>query len=491
MTDTFNLPPRHAHIHLIGICGVGMSSLAGILKEKGYIITGSDQNIYPPVSTFLERLSIPLKKGYSPSNLHPIPDLVIVGNVITKDNPEAGELLRLGIPYLSMPQALKRFAMGRKKTIIIAGTHGKTTTSALTAWILEVAGMNPSFMIGGIAKNFDSNFKLATGPLFIAEGDEYDTAFFDKRPKFLHYGPYVTVITSIEFDHADIYKGIEEIKDSFRRLIEMIPADGLLCANIDDPAVAEEIKKARCPSITYAIERQADLSIGDIAVNNDRTRLTIIKEGKEYLSVTTDLYGYHNISNILAAISIAYHVKIKPEIIAKAITTFEGVKRRLESIGSYKDILVIDDFAHHPTAVRETTKAVKSHYKNRRLVAVFEPRSNSSRRNIFQNAYATSFESADLVILPEPPRMEKIPLSERFSSIKLAANLNEQGIEAHYFPDNDLLLDGLLSLVRPGDVILIMSNGAFDNIQERLIERLKEIPADRLPERNRHPNGNL
>jgi UDP-N-acetylmuramate: L-alanyl-gamma-D-glutamyl-meso-diaminopimelate ligase len=254
----------------------------------------------------------------------------------------------------------------------------------------------------------------------------------------------------------------------------MIPADGLLCANIDDPAVAEEIKKARCPSITYAIERRADLSIGDTAVNNDRTRLTIIKEGKEYLSVTTDLYGDHNISNILAAISITHHLKIKPQIIAKALATFKGVKRRLESIGSYKDILVIDDFAHHPTAVRETTKAVKAHYKNRRLVAVFEPRSNSSRRNIFQNAYATSFESADLVILPEPPRMEKIPLNERFSSIKLAADLNEQGIEAHYFPDNDLLLDGLLSLVRPGDVILIMSNGAFDNIQKRLVQRLEE-----------------
>ena len=481
MDDAFNLPPKHAHLHLMGICGVGMSSLAGMLKEKGYIVTGSDQNIYPPISTFLERLSIPVKKGYSPSNLHPLPDLVIVGNVITKDNPEAAELLRLTIPYLSMPQALKKLAMGRKECIIIAGTHGKTTTSALTAWILEAAGMNPSFMIGGIAKNFDSNFKLATGPLFVIEGDEYDTAFFDKRPKFLHYDHYVTVITSIEFDHADIYKGIEEIKDSFRHLIEMIPAKGLLCANIDDPAVAEEIRKARCPSITYAIKREADLSIGDIAVNDDKTRLTIVKEKKEYLSVTTDLYGDHNISNILAAISIAYHIKIKPEIIAKAIATFKGVKRRLELIGNYKDIVVIDDFAHHPTAVRETTKAVKSHYKNRRLVAVFEPRSNSSRRNIFQDTYASSFNDADLVILPEPPMMDKIPLHERFSSVKLTADLRERSIEAHYFPNNDDLLDGLLPLVKPGDVILIMSNGAFDHIQEHLLERLKEIPADCLP----------
>jgi UDP-N-acetylmuramate: L-alanyl-gamma-D-glutamyl-meso-diaminopimelate ligase len=223
MNETFNIPPRHAHIHLMGICGVGMSSLAGMLKEKGYKITGSDQNTYPPIGTFLERLSMPVKKGYSPSNLHPLPDLVIVGNVITRDNPEAAELLQLKIPYLSMPQALGKFVMEGKRSIIIAGTHGKTTTSALTAWILELAGMNPSFMIGGIAKNFDGNFKLSNGPYFIIEGDEYDTAFFDKRPKFLHYNPYLTVITSIEFDHADIYKGIEEIKASFRRLIEMIP----------------------------------------------------------------------------------------------------------------------------------------------------------------------------------------------------------------------------------------------------------------------------
>jgi UDP-N-acetylmuramate: L-alanyl-gamma-D-glutamyl-meso-diaminopimelate ligase len=233
--------------------------------------------------------------------------------------------------------------------------------------------------------------------------------------------------------------------------------------------------------MTYAIKREADLSIADIAVNDDKARLTILKEKKEYLSVTTDLYGDHNFSNILAAISIAYHLKIKPEIIAKAIATFKGVKRRLELIGNYKDIVVIDDFAHHPTAVRETTKAVKAHYRNRRLVAVFEPRSNSSRRNIFQDAYASSFNGADAVILPEPPMMDKIPLHERFSSVKLTADLREGGIEAHYFPNNDDLLNGILSLVKPCDVILIMSNGAFDHIQERLLQRLKEIPADCLP----------
>lgn len=470
--DLQNLP-RNAHIHLMGICGVGMSSLAGMLKNKGYTITGSDQNTYPPISTFLESLSIPVKKGYSPSHLHPLPDLVIVGNVITRDNPEAEELLKLDIPYLSMPQALKEFAMEGKKSIVIAGTHGKTTVSALTAWILEVAGMNPSFMIGGIAKNFNRNFKLSNGTYFVIEGDEYDTAFFDKGPKFLHYDPYVAAITNIEFDHADIYKGIEEIEDSFRRLIEIVPQEGALCANSDDPLLVDIIKRAQCPLLNFAIQRDADFTVGDIAFQNGETKFTVVREGEEYLRVTTDLFGNHNISNILAAIAISSLIGISRETIAGAIGSFKGVKRRLESLGEYNGITVVDDFAHHPTAVRETIKAVKGLYKNRRLIAVFEPRSNSSRRNIFQTSYASSFDDADLVILPEPPMMDTIPLHERFSSAKLADDLNERGIEAHYFLNNDDLLDGLLTLAKGCDVILIMSNGAFDNIQQRLVERLK------------------
>ncbi|UCE35542.1 MAG: UDP-N-acetylmuramate:L-alanyl-gamma-D-glutamyl-meso-diaminopimelate ligase [Deltaproteobacteria bacterium] len=465
---------RDAHIHLMGICGVGMSSLAGMLKERGYAVTGSDQHTYPPISTFLERRSIPVQRGYSPSNLHPVPDLVVVGNVITRDNPEARELLRLDIPYLSMPQALKGFAMEGKRSIVIAGTHGKTTVTALVSWILEVAGMQPSFMIGGIARNFTSNFKLGNGPYFVIEGDEYDTAFFDKGPKFLHYDPRVVTITSIEFDHGDIYKGIDEIRASFRRLINIIPPTGLLCANIDDPTVADEISHARCPSVTYAISKQADLSVGDMRDDGTRTRLTIIKGNRKYVSLATELYGNHNISNILGAISIADHLKIQPEAITKALDAFKGVRRRLESIGNFDDTVVIDDFAHHPSAVRETTKAVKDHYKGRRLIAVFEPRSNSSRRNIFQNAYVSSFKDADLVILAEPPMMEKIPMPERFSSVRLAADLNKLGIEAHYFSNNNALIDGLVSLVEPGDVILIMSNGAFDNVPRRLLKRLKD-----------------
>ena len=458
----------------MGICGVGMSSLAGMLKEKGYTITGSDHNIYPPISTFLESLSILVKKGYSPQNLHPKPDLVIVGNVITRNNPESEELLKLDVPYLSMPQALKKFAMNTKKSIVIAGTHGKTTVSALTAWILEVTGLNPSFMIGGIAKNFNRNFKLSDGPYFVIEGDEYDTAFFDKGPKFLHYNPYLAAITSIEFDHADIYKGIEEIKNSFTRFIEIVPKEGTVCVNSDDPLIADVIKGARCPILSFAIRGDADLTVENVTSQNGKTRFTIFKKNKEFTRITTDLFGNYNISNILAATAISSLIGIPNETIVRAIETFKGVKRRLEVLGEYKDVMVIDDFAHHQTAVSETIKAVKSHYGNRRLVAVFEPRSNSSRRNIFQNAYADSFTGADLVILPEPPMMDKIPLHERFSSPKLIADLKKRGIEAHYFPNNHALLDGILAHIKPGDVILVMSNGAFDNIQGRLVQRLKQ-----------------
>jgi UDP-N-acetylmuramate: L-alanyl-gamma-D-glutamyl-meso-diaminopimelate ligase len=474
MDNDAHILPRNSHIHLMGICGVGMSSLAGMLTEKGYIITGSDQNIYPPISTFLEALSIPVLKGYAPSHLQPPPDLVIVGNVITRDNPEASELLKLGIPYLSMPQALRRFAMEGKKSIVIAGTHGKTTVSALTAWILEAASMNPSFMIGGIARNFHRNFQLGTGAYFVIEGDEYDTAFFDKGPKFLHYHPHLAAITNIEFDHADIYRGIEEIEDSFRRLIKLVPEEGALCANTNDPLVRKLINRARCPQVSFAIQGDANFTIGDRISQDGITTFTVERGGKEYLRAATDLPGDHNLSNILAAIAISSLAGIPRDTIAGAVGAFKGVKRRLEVLGDYHGITVIDDFAHHPTAVRETIRAVKGRYWNRRLIAVFEPRSNSSRRNIFQNAYAASFDDADLAILPEPPMMDTIPVGERFSSAKLADDLNERGIEAHHFHNNDDLLDGLLALARQGDVFLIMSNGAFDNIQQRLITMLEE-----------------
>ena len=379
------MPQKPKHIHLMGICGTGMASLAGILKHKGYYVTGSDENIYPPMSDFLEDMSIPIFKGYKPDNLAGAPDLVIVGNVITRHNPEAIELSKIGVPYLSFPQAIRRFAINGKRSIVIAGTHGKTTTSSLITWILERAGMDPGFMIGGILNNFQKNFKIGEGPYFVVEGDEYDTAFFDKGPKFLHYSPWISILTSIEFDHADIFRDLDHIISCFRRLIEIIPPEGLLIANADDPIVMAESKRAKCRVISYGLNKGGLWTAEDISSDKGMTRLKVLKDRKEYISPSTPLYGAHNISNLLSAIALSDHLGVDIPALSDALRSFGGVKRRQEIRGEKGGILVIDDFAHHPTAVEKTIKSVKEKYRDRRLIAVFEPRSNSSRRNVFQD----------------------------------------------------------------------------------------------------------
>jgi UDP-N-acetylmuramate: L-alanyl-gamma-D-glutamyl-meso-diaminopimelate ligase len=449
-----------------------MAPLAGILKQKGCLVTGSDQNVYPPMSNFLEGLAIPVLEGYRPKNLNPVPDLVIVGNVITKLNPEAIELSRLKIPYLSMPQALMQFAMKDKRSIVVCGTHGKTTTTALAAWILEKAGMQPSFMIGGIPNNFEGNFQLGNGPYFVIEGDEYDTAFFDKGPKFLHYHPWATILTSIEFDHADIYRDLRHVVESFRKLIDLIPPDGLLIANADDPIIRQESVKAKCPVITYGFSEEAEWKAVDLTFQEDQTRLTILKQGKEHLPLITPLYGEHNISNLLATVVLSHFLKIDQLNLSQAVKGFGGIKRRQEIKGEKRGVLVLDDFAHHPTAVRKTIQAVREKYRTRRLIAVFEPRSNSSRRNIFQDRYVQSFDRADLVMIPEPPLMEKIPPEERLCSKELVESMKRRGLNAFYAPDTNHLLDEIIRQSREGDLVLIMSNGPFDNLPQRLLDRL-------------------
>jgi UDP-N-acetylmuramate: L-alanyl-gamma-D-glutamyl-meso-diaminopimelate ligase len=470
--DLNNLPARVQRIHLMGICGTAMASLAGILKQEGYFVTGSDQNIYPPMSLFLEQLSIPVLKGYRPENLQPFPDLVVVGNVITRLNPEAIELARLAIPYLSLPQALRFFAMKGKKSIVIAGTHGKTTTSSLASWVLEKAGLDPSFMIGGIPLNFHSNFKLGSGPYFVIEGDEYDTAFFDKGPKFLHYSPTIVILTSIEFDHADIYRDLAHVRESFRKLMSIIPKEGLLIANQDDPVVMEEAKNARCPISTYGLEAETDWRAFDIRVSETCTELKIRTKRKQSTQISTPLYGFHNISNLTSVVALADHLGIDQELLRLGLGTFKGVKRRQEIKGDKNGIIVLDDFAHHPTAVRETILAVREKYSGKRLIAVFEPRSNSSRRNVFQDTYGAAFDKADMIFIPEPPMTEKIPPNERFSSAKLVEDLGRRGLQAHYFQETDILLEALQKNARSGDVILFMSNGAFGELPKRLLESL-------------------
>jgi len=473
LSPTLNvIPGRISHIHLMGICGTGMASLAGMLKHKGYIITGSDQNIYPPMSDLLEKLSIPVQKGYRPENLYPVPDLVIVGNVITKQNPEAIQLSLLKIPYLSMPQALGAFAIGDRTSIVVSGTHGKTTTSSLVSHMLEKAGLDPGFMIGGIVNNFGSNFKIGAGPYFVVEGDEYDTAFFDKGPKFLHYRPRITILTSVEFDHADIFRDLDHVVETFRRLIAIIPPEGLLIANRDDRIVTKLSEGAGCRVITYGLYGSASWKAADISVHDGMTHLTVMKDGKAYASLSTPLYGEHNISNLLSVAALSEYVNLDKSVLSEACRTFTGVKRRQEVRGEKNGIIVIDDFAHHPTAVEKTIKAVKERYRGRRLLAVFEPRSNSSRRNVFQEKYGEAFDSADLIFIPEPVMLEKIPEQERFSSKKLVERLLERNLRAHYSPDSGALLEEILKFVRTGDVILVMSNGAFDNIHQKLLERL-------------------
>ncbi len=473
LLPSFNHLPEHVHhIHLMGICGTGMASLAGMLKQMGFHVSGSDRNVYPPMSLLLKDWGIPVSMGYRPENLDPMPDLVIVGNVINRMNPEAIALSEKGLPYLSLPQALAYFAFKEKQTIVVSGTHGKTTTSSMAAWMLNAADLDPGFMIGGIPKNFRSNFRMGQGDFFVIEGDEYDTAFFDKGPKFLHYNPWVALLTSIEFDHADIYRDLDHVIENFGKLVRLVPRTGLLIGNGDDPIVTELLMRTGCPKVTYGFSEKAHFRAVDQEVGNNGTRITVLKSGQRWATLETAFYGRHNIANLLAVAALADFLRIPVKTLSEAFQSFEGIKRRQDVVGQKKGILVLDDFAHHPTAVKETISAVKERYPDRRLIAVFEPRSNSSRRNVFQRQYADAFDRADRIMIPEPPMMEKIPLEIRFSSKKLVHDLEEKGLHAAYFSDTDKLLNAMAREARAGDVFLIMSNGGFDDIHQRLLKAI-------------------
>ncbi len=466
------IPEKVRTVYLMGICGTGMGSLAGMLKEKGFQVTGSDTQIYPPMSTFLATLGIKVLQGYNPSNIDHNPDLVIVGNVIRRENAEIRALTEKNIPFVSFPQALKHFFINGKIPLVVTGTHGKTTTASLLAAILEHAGLDPGFMIGGIVKGFGRNYKVGEGRYFVVEGDEYDTAFFDKGPKFLHYEPHVAILTSIEFDHADIYRNLDEVKESFRRLTQIVPSSGSLVANMDDGVVRAVTRDASCPVVGYGQNKSSIWALTGYSAEGERTRLTIQKEGRFYANFISPLIGKHNALNALAVVAVLDRIGLSPEAIGNGLFSFGGVCRRQEVRGIKNGIMVIDDFAHHPTAVRETLLALKSAYPDKRLTAVFEPRTNSSRRKVFQHDYACSFDAADCIIVREPPDLQKIPVQDRFSSKVLVEDLRLQGKTAYYFPDTDSILGFLKGYSREGDVIAIMSNGGFDNIHERLLNLL-------------------
>jgi UDP-N-acetylmuramate: L-alanyl-gamma-D-glutamyl-meso-diaminopimelate ligase len=459
-------------IHLIAICGTGMGALGSMLKDLGYKITGSDQKVYPPMSEFLSSKGIAISEGFNEKNVSYGPDLVIVGNAVSKDNPEVVRMNQMGFEFCSMPQAVNRFIAAGKKSLIVTGTHGKTTTSSILAWILYQAGLDPGFMIGGILDNFGSNYRIGKGEYFVIEGDEYDTAFFDKGPKFLHYDPFMAILTGVEFDHADIFKDIEHVRRTFDAFIAGISPRSTLLAFDNDKNVADLISERQCRIVKYGRNVNALWHLGAVSIDPPWTFFEVLKHDAVFGNFKTRLVGEHNLLNALSTIALAHDLLIPKDIIAKALETFGGVKKRQEVRGERRGITVIDDFAHHPTAVRETIRAVKPFYPQGRIVAVFEPRTNSSMRKVFQNIYPLSFDDADLICIRNPSRLDKIPPAERFSSQKLVADLKHRGKDAHYFPDTDPIIDFIVSEAKPGDLILIMSNGSFDNIHERLLSVL-------------------
>ena len=467
-----SIPEDVHHIHMIAICGTGMGALASMLKTLGYSVTGSDQHVYPPMSDFLRSQGIALCQGYGADNLRPAPDLVIVGNAVSRDNPEVEAMDAMDLPYCSMPQAINRFAAAGKKQIVVTGTHGKTTTSSFIAWMLDCARLDPSYLIGGILSNFNSNFRVGQGDWMVLEGDEYDTAFFDKGPKFLHYTPAVTVLTGVEFDHADIFRDLDHVKVTFAGLLKGLSAHSLLLAYDQDANVAGLLGPVRCRVSGYGIGQDSEWQLGHVTLSPPYTHFEVLRRGALWGHFKTRMIGRHNLFNLLAGVAVGEELGIDPADMAHALESFTGVRRRQEIRGVKNGIIIIDDFAHHPSAVRETVRAVKSFYKEHRVVAVFEPRTNSSRRNIFQNDYVLSFDDADLVCIRQAPMLEKIPPDQRFSSRRLVKDLTGRGKAAHFFADTDLIIQFLLEHACPGDVLLIMSNGGFDNIHTRLLARL-------------------
>jgi len=466
------IPPEVHSVHLIAICGTAMGALAAMLQEMGLTVTGSDRNVYPPMSTFLAQRGIHVQEGFLPEHLAHRPDLVVVGNAVSRDNPEVEAVGRLGLLYCSMPEALNHFAGTGKETLLVAGTHGKTTTSSLLAWLLYAADVDPSYMIGGILNNFSGNYRLGQGDYFVVEGDEYDTAYFDKGPKFLHYQPKAAVLTSVEFDHADIFNDLDHVKSAFGLFLERLQPDSILLAYDDDANIDALLPRATCRVERYGRSSQADWRLGQVTVAPPATHFEVWHHGRLFGQFSTPMIGEHNLMNTLSALGVAHDLGIDAATLAKGLADFRGIKRRQEVRGVRRGIVVIDDFAHHPSAVRETVRAVKTFYGTRRLVAVFEPRTNTSMRDVFQETYATCFDPADLICIRQPPLLSKIPSDERFSSQKLVDDLQGRGHDARYFPDTDAIIDFLVEGAREDDVILIMSNGGFDNIHERLLEAL-------------------
>ena len=458
-------------IHLIAACGTGMGTLACILKEMGHEVTGSDQNVYPPMSDFLEQKGITLFQGYDPVHLDHQPDLVIIGNAISRGNPEAEAALENGFEYMSMPQAVNRFVARDKKIILVTGTHGKTTTSSIMAHILHTAGMDPSFMIGGIVKDFNSSFRIGKGDYMVIEGDEYDTAFFDKGPKFMHYDPDITIMTGIEFDHADIFTDIDHINRVFYQLVDKIKDSSHIIAYGANDNLDTVLSQVGAAAEKYG--EKGDWICSGLSYNDHRTRFEVHGPDSLNYEVETGLPGRHNMFNALACMAVAHRIGIASEDVCRSLGTFSGVKRRQEIRGVKGGITIMDDFAHHPTAVKETIAALKPSCADGRLIAVFEPRTNTSMRSFFQNIYPAAFADADMVCVCDPQVKKNIPPEQRFSTRKLVADIAATGVEAYQYQTADEVVASLVPMLKPKDLVLVMSNGGFDNIHVKLLEKIQ------------------
>jgi UDP-N-acetylmuramate: L-alanyl-gamma-D-glutamyl-meso-diaminopimelate ligase len=466
---------KSKHIHLIGICGTAMASLAGMLQQRGFRVTGSDAAAYPPMSDFLSSLGIPVSQPFAEENLKPRPDLVVVGNAISRGNVELEHVLDQRIPFCSMPQILHDEFLRGKEVLVVAGTHGKTTTTSMLAWIFQSAGFKPSFLIGGIAENFGSSFQLGEGSHFILEGDEYDTAFFDKGPKFLHYFPDAVILTSVEFDHADIYKDLDAVETAFKRLVNLVPKRGRLIAFDTGASVERCIARAFCPVERYGSAGAGTWQVTNLHLEPTVTSWTVMRDGRLWADFRFNLAGEYNVWNATAAAAMAADYGISKDVIAAALKSFNSVKRRLEVRAEVNGITIIEDFAHHPTAIAGTLKALRSRYPGARLWAILEPRSNTLRRNILQNELARSLAMADEAVVAAVFRSEVIPEAERMDVSALVTQIQQAGRKARVVADVDAIAQSVAPEMRSGDVVAILSNGGFGGIYEKLPNRLRSL----------------
>jgi len=476
------------HIHLIGICGTAMASLAGMLRQRGFKVTGSDAASYPPMSDFLASLEIPVYQPFSAMNLQTRPDLVVVGNAISRGNVELEHVLDEHVPFCSLPQILHDEFLRGKEVIVVAGTHGKTTTTSMLSWIFHTSGQQPSFLIGGIAENFGSSFALGQGKHFILEGDEYDTAFFDKGPKFLHYFPDSVILTSVEFDHADIYKDLDAVETSFKRLVNLVPRRGRIIAHDTGESVERCVNRAFCSVERYGVSSTATWRVANLRLEPNRTTWNVLRDGQPWAEFQFQLGGEYNVLNATAAAAMAASYGISKEEISAALKTFKSVKRRLEVKAHVNGITIIDDFAHHPTAIAGTMVALRSRYPGARLWAILEPRSNTLRRNVFQNELAKSLALADEVIIAAIFKSDAIPEAERLDLDAVAAQIHSSGRRAQDIADADSIVASAAPQMRAGDVVAILSNGGFGGIYEKLPQRLRLIAANAsVPNKNSLP----